>query len=327
MARDALRIATYNTELERKGPGLLLRDIAKGEDAQVRAIIEVITKADADILVLQNIDFDLTGAALEQLTDRLDDYPYTFAGLPNTGMQTGLDMDGDGELGGPRDAQGYGRFSGQGGMAVLSRHPIDLDGIQDFSALLWVDLPDGLLPTWNDAPFPSAEALKAQRLSSTAHWVLPIEVPKIGTVHLLTFHATPPVFDGPEDRNGKRNHDEIRFWGQYLDGMHGAAPLVQFIIAGDANLDPIDGDGLKSAIISLLRDPRVQDPAPTGAAGTDTADWRDPEPGNLRVDYILPSADWTVQDSGVMWPYPDDPFWEVVQEASRHRLVWVDVSK
>lgn len=303
----------------------MLRDIAKGEDAQVRAVIAVIKAADADVLILQNMDYDLTGAALAQLVRRLDDYPYSFARLPNTGMQTGLDMDGDGELGGPRDAQGYGRFAGQGGMAVLSRYPILEDQVQDFSDLLWVDLPGAMLPEVDGTPFPGAAAQTAQRLSSTAHWVVPVDVPVIGTVHVLTFHATPPVFDGPEDRNGKRNHDEIIFWQQYLDGMHGPAPPGRFVIAGDANLDPIDGEGLKSAIISLLRDPRLQDVGPTGAAGADTADWREPEPGNLRVDYILPSADWLVKDSGVIWPWPDDAFWDTVQKASRHRLVWIDL--
>ena len=35
------------------------------------------------------------------------------------------------------------------------------------------------------------------------------------TVHFLVSHPTPPVFDGPEDRNGPRNYDEIRFWADY----------------------------------------------------------------------------------------------------------------
>ena len=36
------------------------------------------------------------------------------------------------------------------------------------------------------------------------------------TVHFLVSHPTPPVFDGPEDRNGTRNFDEIRFWADYV---------------------------------------------------------------------------------------------------------------
>ena len=36
------------------------------------------------------------------------------------------------------------------------------------------------------------------------------------TLHVLASHPTPPTFDGPEDRNGRRNHDEIRFWADYI---------------------------------------------------------------------------------------------------------------
>ncbi|MDQ3106173.1 MAG: GAF domain-containing protein, partial [Actinomycetota bacterium] len=48
------------------------------------------------------------------------------------------------------------------------------------------------------------------RLSSKSHWDVTLNIG--GTlVHALVSHPTPPVFDGTEDRNGKRNHDEIRF--------------------------------------------------------------------------------------------------------------------
>ncbi len=273
---------------------------------------------------MQGIDYDLTGEALTRLAE-LAGYPHAFALRPNTGMPTGLDMDGDGLLGGPRDAQGYGRFSGQGGMAILSRLPIDTANVQDLSALLWQDIPDALLPTVNGAPFPSAEAQAAQRLSTTGHWIVPIIGPA-GRFDVLTFHASPPVFDGPEDRNGKRNHDEIMLWLHVLDETVGMAPQGAFVIAGDANLDPVDGSGIKSAITNLLASPMLQDVAPQGASGTDTADWDDPVPGNLRVDYVLPSTHWQVIDSGVLWPEPDDPLANTVAAASRHHLVWVDLS-
>lgn len=309
--------------MQRDGPGLLLRDLARGGDAQIAAVLEVIAAGNADVIALQGIDYDLTGEALQRLASAAD-YPHFFALRPNTGMPTAFDMDGDGRLGGPRDAQGYGRFSGQGGMAVLSRHPILEDAVQDLSAILWKDIPDPLLPVTSAGPFPSAEAQAAQRLSTTGHWIVPIALPD-RTFDLMTFHASPPVFDGPEDRNGRRNHDEIRLWQQVLDGGVGNAPTGPFVIAGDANLDPVDGSGIKTAIRSLLEDPRLQDPAPEGAEGTDTVDWPDPVPGNLRVDYVLPSTDWEVLGAGVLWPALDDPFSETVATASRHRLVWVDL--
>ncbi|MFT5785170.1 MAG: hypothetical protein ACI9KK_000515 [Ascidiaceihabitans sp.] len=312
--------------MSRKGPGILLRDIARGEDPQIDAVLQIIGHASSDVIALQNFDYDLTGAALSLFADQAG-YPYSFAALPNTGMFTGLDMDGDGRLGGPRDAQGYGKFSGQGGMAVLSKFPIKADKVQNLSSLLWPGVPNPSLPTLNGAPFPSAEAQAIQRLSTTGHWIVPIKTPD-GVFHLLTFHATPPVFDGDEDRNGKRNHDEVRLWQQYLDGLVGVPINTPFVIAGDANLDANAGDGRREAIINLLNDPRVQDAKPQGYGPSnpmDTADWSDPFPGNMRVDYVLPSMEWTILDSGVIWPNSDDALAEVAKAASRHHLVWVDI--
>lgn len=333
---DPLRIATFNTELQRDGPGLLLRDILRGEDPQVQAVIAVLAETAPDIVSLQGFDYDLTGRALSAFGDALRDagvdYPFSYVGRPNTGVVTGLDMDGNGRTAEPRDAQGYGRFSGQGGMVLLSRYPILFGEVREFTDLLWRDFPGALLPTADGAPFPSEEALAVQRLSTTAHWVVPVNVPELGRVDLLSFHASPPVFDGPEDRNGKRNHDEIIFWLKYLDGAFGPVPDVPFVLLGDFNQDPVDGEGIKSAIRSVLADPRLLDPAPRSdgsqASSGDpfnTADWDDPVPGNMRVDYVLPSSHWRVLGSGVHWP--TGKAGETVHAASRHRLVWVDLTR
>lgn len=334
------RVATYNTELQRRGPGLLLRDILSGSDPQVLAVVDVIKQTSPDVLLLNRFDYDAGGVALTAFAALLDDYPYRFALRPNTGLQTGLDMDGDGRVGGPRDAQGYGRFAGQGGMAILSRYPLGVEHVQDFSALEWTAFPDAMLPAVDGKPFPSPQALAKQRLSSVGHWVVPVQLPE-GVVYLLAFHAGPPVFDGPEDRNGKRNHDELRFWNAYLDAdLEALPPEGPFVILGDANQDPLDGEGLKDAIRGLLAHPLVQDPLPKsrgavvaareqGGANAshltdpalDTVDWNDdPAPGNMRVDYVLPSRDLQVAGAGVYWPVERD-----VGMASRHRLVWVDV--
>ena len=55
------------------------------------------------------------------------------------------------------------------------------------------------------------------RLSCKIHWDVPVQIGS-ETVHFLVSHPTPPAFDGPEDRNGRRNHDEIRFWADYIPG-------------------------------------------------------------------------------------------------------------
>ncbi|WP_419740658.1 endonuclease/exonuclease/phosphatase family protein [Ruegeria sp.] len=324
---ETVRVATYNTELSRKGPGLLLRDIQR-DDAQVQAVVDVLVAVQPDILALQGIDWDMDGLALTALADALRaaglDYPHHFAAQPNTGIDSGLDLDGDGRTQGPGDSQGWGLFTGHGGLAVLSRYEIEQDETQDFAPLLWSELPGAELPVVNGVPYPSAQAQAVQRLSSTGHWVVLVNTP-FGRLNLMTFHATPPVFDGPEDRNGLRNRDEIRFWSLLLDGRLGPVPDGPFVIAGDANLDPGKSDGRTETIAALLSDPRLQDPQPKTAEGDDaTVNWK--AVGELRVDYALPSADLQVVNSGVFWPKPEDPMRETAQRASRHRLVWVDIT-
>lgn len=338
---DTLRIATYHADIRKKGPGLLLRDILKG-DPQIAALAHVIAQAMPDVLALQGFDHDLEGHALAAFQDVLKaaghPMPHSFAAAPNTGIDTGFDVDGDGRLAEPEDMQSYGRYSGEGGMAVLARVPIG--DVRDFSDLLWTDLPGALLPGPDETPFPTPKALTVQRLSSVAHWDIELRPENAPAFHLLTFHANTPVFDGPEDRNGRRNHDEVTFWAKYLDGaLPFPAPDAPVVIAGNANLDLLDGDGRHAAIETLLTHPQLQDPRPQSAGGKaaadpdhradpalDTADWPDQKPGNLRVSYVLPDARLRVTDSGVVWPLPDDPFAQTVETASRHRLVWVDIA-
>lgn len=330
--------------MNRDGPGLLLRDILTERDPQVEAAAAVIAAAAPDVIVLTGIDYDLGGIALGAFEDRLAaagaDYAHRLALRPNTGMATGLDLDGDGRTGGPGDAQGFGRFAGEGGMAVLSRLP--LGETTDYSAFLWRDLPGNLL----DGAALSADAAAIQRLSTTGHWVVPVVLPDGRSLRLLAWMATPPVFDGPEDRNGRRNHDEAAFWTRLLDGdLPFAPPQGPFIVIGDANLDPVDGDGRADALTSLLADRRLQDPQPAsrgaeqatsaqggpnadqrGAAALDTADWpEDGGPGNLRVDYVLPSADLVVEEAAVWWPELGSLEAEATATASRHRLVYIDI--
>lgn len=329
---EPLRIATWHVELSRRGPGVLLRDILR-DDPQVAAVTTLLAEVAPDILLLTDIDHDLGLAALGALRDRIGQdgpaYPHLFAPQQNSGRDSGLDLDGDGRLAGPEDGLGFGFFTGEGGIALLSRHPVETEAVRDFTDLRWRDLPGNLM---DGAEVPET-AQAEMRLSSTAHWVVPL---RIGDrrLTLLAFSATPPVFDGPEDRNGRRNHDEVAFWQALLDGAFGPPPEGPLVLLGNANLDPRDGQGRHAAIRAVLADPRFQDPRPadpaaaqeanpdqTGDPSLDTANWDDPDPGNLRVDYVLPSAGLQVIGSGTRWPAPGN----LAAGASRHALVWVDL--
>ena len=275
----------------------------------------------------------------------------------NTGYPSGLDYDNNGKSNDPTDAFGFGRFPGQYGMVVLSQFPIEMKWIRTFQKLLWKDMPNAKVPVLPEIgkPFYSKRVQNAFRLSSKSHWDVPI---KIGDhqIHFLVCHPTPPAFDGPERRNQLRNHDEIRLFADFItphksewmiddQGRHGGLPSGQpFVIAGDLNADPSDGSSENHAIRMLLEHPLVQHkPVPQsngaveaskvqGKANTnhkgdpsnDTADFSDREIGNLRVDYVIPSANLKVIRNGVFWPTSDKPAAPLIK-ASDHRLVWVDL--
>lgn len=353
---SSIRIASFNANLNRKGAGVLIHHIKK-RDPQVLAVAEIILRVRPDIILLNEIDHDDHGVAVDAfrtllaqgLTDLPGiDFPHRQIGPMNTGVPTGFDLDGDGKIMGARDAKGFGRFPGQYGMAILSRFP--LGPLRDFHDLRWATVPWAKKPTNADSTaYYSAEVWDALPLSSKSHWDLVVMLPGGRDLHLLASHPTPPVFDGPEDRNGLRNAAEIRFWIDYIDGADwmtdqngksgGLGAQSTFVVLGDLNADPKDGDGDNATVDALLNHPRVRDPEPTspGAAvagdATDTADWPETNgPGNLRVDYVLPSANVMLTGSGVFWPAPDDPLARLVgtkgrrQISSDHRLVWIDIA-
>ena len=357
-----IRFATFNASMSRDAEGALAVALRDGDDPQIAKVAGIIRAADPDVILINEFDH---GAGRDRTFVRnyLDDtYPFSFIAPSNTGLATGLDLDGDGIVGSEagtlelaKDAHGFGMFEGQYGMVVLSKHEIVLGEVRTFRTFLWNDMPGARLPVRPDgAPFYSDQALEILRLSSKSHWDVPVRIDG-AIVHFLVCHPTPPVFDGAEDRNGARNADEIRFWADYVAGaeyVHDDAGLkgglsdeAHFVIAGDMNADPADGDSVPGAIQQLLEHPLINvsvtpqsdggaaaaaaqggaNSTQTGDPRFDTADFNDEAPGNLRVDYVLPSAGLKIVDAGVFWPLDDEPGAAFI-DASDHRLVWVDVT-
>ena len=370
-----VRFATFNASLNRNNAGDLVRDLSTPGNAQAAAVAETIQRTDPDVLLINEFDYVEGGRAAELFRDNYLEvphngagpvhYPYYFVAPVNTGVPSGLDLDNSGTVGGGNDAYGFGLFPGQYGMAVYSKYPIATDDVRTFQNFLWKDMPGALLPDDPATAAPrdwySLVELDAFRLSSKSHWDVPIKLPGRKPVHFLVSHPTPPTFDGTEDRNGTRNHDEIRLWADYVSGGRAAAYIYDdagqygglgrgqdFVIAGDQNADPFDGDSVDTAILQLLEHPRILDPHPTstgaveqarlqgganlthrGPHSEDTADFADNAPGNLRADYVLPNRSMEIRDAGVFWPEAADPLFRLVGTfpfpASDHRLVWVDV--
>ncbi len=376
----SIRFATFNASLNRSARGELVRDLATSDDLQIQNVAEIIQRVRPDVLLINEFDYDSDDPSGGSLGARrflanylrkgwngaeAIDYPYFFVPEVNTGVNTGVNLDNDGKVatepgsrGYGNDSHGFGQFPGQYGFVIYSKFPIE-PGSKEFRTFLWRDMPGALLPKKPDGgSWYSTEALGVLRLSSKNHCDVAMRVGD-KVIHILASHPTPPAFDGPEDRNGRRNFDEIRLWADYLS--HASylttkpnptpTALDSFVLMGDLNADPVDGGSVPGAIQQLLDHPRINSgavPRSEGAAeasrlqnganarhkgdpATDTADFDDRSVGNLRADYVLPSKDLRVLGGGVFWPVAADPLTRLVVMApmvasSDHRLVYLDVA-
>jgi endonuclease/exonuclease/phosphatase family metal-dependent hydrolase len=364
-----LTFATYNVSMEAenyvprgtKGNSeqVLVKELASGNNQQIRNIARIIKTVRPDVILLNEFDYvkDPQAGVLQfvkgYLKDESDgtkgiDYPYYYYSTVNTGQPSPYDLDNNGkaeQFG--ADAWGFGNYPGQYGMVLLSRYPIDINNVRTFQNFKWKDMPDALKTTKPDgSDWYQPEAWAQFPLSSKSHWDIPVQVSG-KTIHVLASHPTPPTFDGAEDRNGKRNHDEIRFWRDYINentstyiyddkgNKGGLKANTAFVIMGDQNASPDEGNAITDGIKSLLSHPDVNNELPPTSKGgaehtianafakNHTAFWR------MRADYVLPSRKgFKILDSGVFWPGKGEPMAELVEKresSSDHRLVWVKV--
>ena len=366
-----LRIATFNVSMEalnyipyKRGikPSVTSNELTNAlaeNNQQIKNIAEIIQRVNPDIILLN--EFDNTNINHQALKTFIQKYlnvaqqkqhsinfPYFYQGSVNTGVKTPFDLNHNGIKGEvPQDTYGFGYFPGHFGMALLSKYPIDENNIRTFQYFKWKDMPNALQtvdPTTNK-PWYSNEAWQAFRLSSKSHWDIPVKV-NGKTIHILASHPTPPVFDGKEDRNGKRNHDEIRFWHDYItpkqgeyiyddNNKKGGLTASRFVILGDQNASNVEGNAIYSGISLLLNSPLIQDAHPTSVGGEQhaknninakhhTAYW------GMRADYILPSQlGFNIVDSGIFWPTKNDEAYRLIKNraaSSDHRLVWLDLA-
>jgi hypothetical protein len=386
---DTIRFAQFNASLNRNTEGQLIEDLSTPDNPQAKTVAEIIQRTNPDVISIQEFDYyaaDPTKAVdlfrknyLEVSQNGAEpvQYSYFYIAPANTGVASGYDLNNDGKVvttpgenGYGDDAFGFGNFPGQFGMLLLSKYPIQTENVRTFQNFLWKDMPDSLLSTIAlpdaDTPWYSQQEQEVLRLSSKSHWDVPIEV-NGEIIHTLVSHPTPPVFDGQEDRNGKRNYDEIRFWSDYVTpgagdyiyddngNSGGLSQKESFVILGDQNADPNDGDSYNFAIRQLLNNPYINTSVtPTSLGGPeqavldgekntthisdsayDTADFNDTNPGNIRVDYVLPSKTLEIKDAEVFWPLTTDPLYRLVGDrqdaattpSSDHSLVWADLTR
>jgi hypothetical protein len=364
---STIKVAAFNVSMDatnyvgrnaKLASGQVLIERLQNDERQIKNIAEIIQSTRPDIILLNEFDYiqdPLQGVELfiknylnvaQHASVEAIDYTYYYYAPVNTGKPSPFDLTGDGEATGTEgDAWGFGYFEGHYGMMLLSRYPIDTANVRTFQNFKWKDMPKALRPIIpsTGAFFYNDEIWSQFPLSSKSHWDVPVIVNGV-KLHILASHPTPPVFDGPEDRNGTRNNDEVRFWldyvtpnaGSYIyddEGVYGGiAPQSRFVIAGDLNASSTEGNSLKQAIGALLGSTLVNDNDAPMSLGADlhqqdnilskyhTASW------GMRADYVLPSSyGIAVLDSGVFWPTEDDETYRLIKDrstSSDHRLVW-----
>lgn len=369
----SIRAATFNVSMSEFAGGLI-NETSTLTSTHVQNIAEIIQINNPDIILINEFDFDADGKALRNFLDNYLGigqngqapvyYGYHYLAPSNTGIHSGFDLDNNGivdDTPGDQsygdDAFGFGQYEGQFGMVLLSKYPIDQANVRTFQQFLWKDMPTNLLPPDpNDSDgdldtthYYNAAERDVFRLSSKSHWDIPVNVGS-STIHVLCAHPTPPAFDdgtedfiGPitiVDENGRRNHDEIRFWADYINGANyiyddaefaaagdttptnpsgGFTGGEKFVILGDYNADPDEGDSTADAALQFTAEPLINTIVPTGVGGPDPSDTAD-FVGGLRVDYALPSANLTASNAVVYWPNP-----EGITSVSDHRLVRVEI--
>jgi len=377
----SIRVATFNVEDVRTS------ELRSGDTARLKRLAEVIQRVKPNVILLNEIAYDMAGGPDVIEGDAAGQNGQRFAELylgvsqgkgleplrmraymapVNTGVPSGFDLDNDGsvtmtypptskgvdeetrrrheELGRKygNDCWGYGTFPGQYGMALLvdERLEIDETKVRTFRLMPWDYMPGAFLPpgpggagTWY-----SAEEREKVRLSSKSHWDVPVKMPNGAVVHFLCSHPTPPAFDGSEERNKRRNHDEIRFWADYVEGQSyivddankggGLGRGKAFVILGDLNADPKKGNKFKEPIRTVLGSVSRLNMGAVPTASVDVAglEATDTALFKLRVDYVLPSKDLEVRQSGVWRDVPSGGgAGGGVEFPSDHFPVWMDV--
>lgn len=366
---SGIRVAAFNVSMDatnylpaelwaEQGADALKNALAEGHP-QLRGVAEVIQRTRPDILVLNEFDYLPADVGIQVFLEKYlgesqqgaepIHYPYFYLAPVNTGVPSGFDLNRDGKKDARQnDAWGFGFYEGHYAMVIVSRYPIITDEVRTFQHFLWKDMPGALLPEVPDTgeAWYSDDILERMPLSSKSHWDVPVQVGD-KQLHVLVSHPTPPVFDGPEDRNGKRNHDEVRFWADYVtpgqgeyiyddtNTSGGLAKHQRFVIAGDLNASVEGDENVAGTIEQLLDSPMVQaEPIPASEGGAahspestygkyHTAGWR------KRADYVLPSKfGIEVEHAGVFWPTEESELARLVENreaTSDHRLVWIDI--
>lgn len=370
--RESTRFSVFNiVELQTE-------QVQEKGDEQAEYAARIIQEANPDVIAIKELDNNFQKATVEDVpTDTsnvrafIDNYlmepqaehlepisfPYTLQPDSNTGLlpEEDYDFNKDGEAGArPGDAYGFGVYPGHYGFAIASQYPIIEDEVREFQEFVWTDMPNNLAPVDDGSMdlnkgdgdiWLTEEEAEVFRLSSKNHVDVPFRVDG-EVVHGLVSHPTPPGFDGSNNFNDRWNHDENRFWADYVAGADyiydddgnegGLADDEPYVLMGDMNAGPTADRVMDpSQPFFFENEDFYTEEIPTSTGGrVNGNEYATRIDGDFegvveQVDYVLPSPDFEYEDGGVVWPVRGRAQSEMataVSEASDHRMVWADVN-
>ena len=297
-----LRFATFNASVNRNADGQLLQELSNGDDPQLRNVAEIIQRVRPDVAAHQRVRLRSGPARGTSVPAQLPRRCRTTArGRSSTATASwlrrtraspsGKDFDNDGQAvtqpgsgayGNDRSASASSLASSAWSSSRVRASTTRTLGPSSASA-------GGTCPATccltirprRPRGWYSADELGIFRLSSKSHW----DVPWRSTATGRALPREPPDAAGVRRPRGPQRQAQPRRdpllgglrdsrCGHYIyddEGRRGGLRRgEQFVIAGDQNADPFDGDGVDHAIRQLLDNPRINaSVTPTSPGGAE----------------------------------------------------------
>lgn len=303
-SQSSLRVATIQANLTAASSGGLEAKLMGGNNLQANQVADSISAADADVVVLTNMDAE-QGAVdtfkdqyLNNVADnRLDvNYPYSYLAVGSKGMQSGADLNSDGVIGSAEDAWGQGAFEEQGSVVVLSKYPVDEAKITAVSKLKWQDVENG---QQNHTGLSGVLAASIP-VMNTGLWDIPIEF-RGQQVHVVATQTEPEGEN--EDFSQARHNDELKVISDYIAGKDyvltdNGRPAAgvgdeKFVVAGALDLQDSSENGIKSFLNGFAREDALND---SGSYLIPDSSWQ--ITGQGRIEQSEPLLGEAIPDSG-----------------------------
>lgn len=366
-----LWIVIYNILLYSDEIGGLIVEL-EGDSEYVCKIVVVLQQVCLDLVLFNEFDYDDVYCVVDLFQQcylgivqfgggELLYYIYCYFVLVNIGVQSGLDLDNNGEIGGDgcvcgNDVWGYGLYLGQYGMLVLLCYLIDVDKVCSFQLLKWSMMLGvlWLIDLWMGIFFYNDYVWLQLCLFFKLYWDV-LVIMLNGVVYVLVLYFILLVFDGLEKCNVVCNYDELCLWQEYLlvgykfwlcDDCGQCGGLVQdvcFVILGDFNNDLVDGDGCYEVIVELIENVCVLCYLILCSVGVEQislvyvvkgivckgvlfyviGDFG-LKLGMMCLDYVLFLVGFSYVGSGVFW-FVNEYLEVKIVDGSDYYLVWVDV--